>query len=251
MSRPDAGFAMRPIGAGTGADPTERRPKVRGVLCAVGDLVEDIVVWLAGAPGEGTDTEARVFRRRGGSAANVAALCAANGTPARFVGHVGADDLGDRLLATLSASGVDVRVRRGGRTGTIVVLVAPGGERTMLTDRGAALRPRADRRRLARRGRCAASPRVLPDRGCARRDLSDARASCEGGRSEGEHRRVVGRRARALRSGAVPRPPRRPPTRRVADERRRAAAARSVRSRAGRRGTARRPPRSRRGHRRR
>ena len=108
------------------------------MLCAVGDLVEDIVVWLAGAPGEGTDTEARVFRRRGGSAANVAALCAASGTPARFVGHVGADDLGDRLLASLAASGVDVCVRRGGRTGTIVVLVSPGGERTMLTDRGAA-----------------------------------------------------------------------------------------------------------------
>jgi sugar/nucleoside kinase (ribokinase family) len=109
------------------------------VLCAVGDLVEDIVVWLAGPPGEGTDTDAQVFRRRGGSAANVAALCATNGTPARFVGQVGADALGDRLLATLSASGVDVQVRRGGRTGTIVVLVAPGGERTMLTDRGAAL----------------------------------------------------------------------------------------------------------------
>ena len=108
------------------------------MLCAVGDLVEDIVVWLAGAPGEGTDTEARVFRsaaearRMWPRSARRAALAA------RFVGHVGADDLGDRLLATLSASGVDVCVRRGGRTGTIVVLVAPGGERTMLTDRGAA-----------------------------------------------------------------------------------------------------------------
>ncbi len=109
------------------------------MLCAVGDLVEDIVVWLSGPPGEGTDTDARVFRRRGGSAANVAALCAANGTPARFVGQVGDDELGDRLLAVLAATGVEVRVHRGGRTGTIVVLVAPGGERTMLTDRGDAL----------------------------------------------------------------------------------------------------------------
>ena len=132
------------------------------MLCAVGDLVEDIVVWLAGAPGEGTDTDARVFRRRGGSAANVAALCAASGTPARFVGHVGADDLGDRLLASSRASGVDVAsCERGGRTGTIVVLVAPGGERTMLTDRGAALDLAADGRRLARRRRlCCTSPRT-------------------------------------------------------------------------------------------
>jgi sugar/nucleoside kinase (ribokinase family) len=112
------------------------------VLCAVGDLVEDVVVWLAGPPGVGTDVDARVFRRRGGSAANVAALCAANGTPSRFVGQVGSDALGDRMIDDLRAAGVDVRVERGGdgsRTGTVVVLVAPDGERTMLTDRGAAL----------------------------------------------------------------------------------------------------------------
>ncbi len=109
------------------------------MLCAVGDLVEDIVVWLSGPPGEGTDVGVSVFRRRGGSAANVAALCAETGTPARFIGNVGDDDLGDRLLATLAGLGVDVRVTRGGRTGTIVVLVAKDGERTMLTDRGAAL----------------------------------------------------------------------------------------------------------------
>jgi len=112
------------------------------VLCTVGDLVEDVVVWLSGPPGVGTDTNSRVFHRRGGSAANVAALCAANGTPARFVGQVGDDALGERLVAELGAAGVDVRVERGStgsRTGTIVVLVAPDGERTMLTDRGSAL----------------------------------------------------------------------------------------------------------------
>lgn len=139
MSRPEAGFAMRPIGAGTGADPIGRRPKVRDVLCAVGDLVEDIVVWLSGPPGVGTDVDATVFRRRGGSAANVAALAVANGTPARFVGQVGEDDLGARLIADLAIAGVEVRAPRGGRTGSIVVLVSPGGERTMLTDRGAAV----------------------------------------------------------------------------------------------------------------
>ncbi len=34
--------------------------------------------------------------------------------------------------------GVELCVHRGGRTGTVVVLVEPGGERTMLTDRGSA-----------------------------------------------------------------------------------------------------------------
>ena len=112
------------------------------MLCAVGDLVEDVVVWLSGPPGVGTDVEAQVFRRRGGSAANVAALCASNGTESRFVGQVGDDALGERLIASLRAAGVDVRVEQGGigsRTGTVVVLVAPDGERTMLTDRGSAL----------------------------------------------------------------------------------------------------------------
>lgn len=107
------------------------------MLCALGDLVEDIVVWLAGAPERGTDQAATVFRRRGGSAANVAAFAAAVGAPARFVGRVGDDALGEALVADLRGSGVDVWVQRGGRTGTVVVLVEPDGERTMLADRAA------------------------------------------------------------------------------------------------------------------
>jgi len=106
-------------------------------LAVVGDLVEDVVVWPAGPMQRGTDTASRVFRSRGGSAANVAAAAAAY-IPTRFLGCVGADPLGDRLIASLAAAGVDVRVQRRGRTGTIVVLVDPDGERTFLTDRAAA-----------------------------------------------------------------------------------------------------------------
>jgi len=109
------------------------------MLCAVGDLVEDVVVLLGGPPARGTDTTARISRHRGGSAANVtvAAAAASREKRSRFIGHVGADDLGDRLLAELAAAGVDLAVTRGGHTGSIVVLVDPDGERTMLTDRGA------------------------------------------------------------------------------------------------------------------
>jgi sugar/nucleoside kinase (ribokinase family) len=107
------------------------------MLCAVGDLVEDVVVLLDGPPARGTDTAARISRHRGGSAANVAAAAAAVAGRARFVGQVGDDALGDRLLASLEGAGVEPAVVRGGRTGTIAVLVEPGGERTMLTDRGA------------------------------------------------------------------------------------------------------------------
>jgi len=108
------------------------------VLCAVGDLVEDVVVWLSDVPRRATDTPVRIFHRRGGSAANVAAFAAGLAHTARFIGRVGDDALGDRLVADLMAAGVDARVQRAGRTGTIVVLVDQGGERTMLPDRGAA-----------------------------------------------------------------------------------------------------------------
>src|SRR5205814_351175 len=108
------------------------------VLCTLGDLVEDVVVWLHEPINYGTDTPARIVRRRGGSAANVAAFAAAVGSSSRFVGQVGTDGTGERLLAGLHAGGVDTVVARGGRTGSIVVVVDPSGERTMLTDRGAA-----------------------------------------------------------------------------------------------------------------
>ena len=108
------------------------------MLCVVGDLVEDIVVRVDAAPQRGTDTPAQITRSAGGSAANVAAAAALAGCPVRFVGHVGADAAGERLVAGLVALGVDVRVQREGVTGAVVVVVEPGGERTMLPDRGAA-----------------------------------------------------------------------------------------------------------------
>lgn len=108
------------------------------MLCCVGDLIEDVVVWPDTELRTGTDTPSQVFRRRGGSAANVAVLAAAVGERTRFIGQVGADRLGDQLVAELEAAGVHPAVLRRGRTGTIVVLIGPDGERTMLPDRGAA-----------------------------------------------------------------------------------------------------------------
>ncbi len=111
------------------------------MLGTLGDLVEDVVVWLDAPIRRGADTPARVFRLRGGSAANVAAQAAAISPPGsvRFLGQVGGDDAGHRLVSDLEAAGVRVCVRRAGRTGTIVVLVEPDGQRTMLPDRGTAV----------------------------------------------------------------------------------------------------------------
>lgn len=118
------------------------------MLIVIGDLVEDVVAWRAGtaagaevSAGTGleaaTDNAARITRSRGGSGANVAAA-AARVVPTRFIGRVGADARGDWLVETLAEAGVEVRVQRGGTSGTVIVLVDADGERTFVTDRGAA-----------------------------------------------------------------------------------------------------------------
>jgi sugar/nucleoside kinase (ribokinase family) len=112
------------------------------VLCTIGDLIEDVVVWLNGELKNqidiGSDTDSIIVRTRGGSAANVAMFGALTGTPSRFIGQVGNDNLGEQLCASLRGSGVDVCTEARGRTGSIVVVVQPNGERTFLTDRGVA-----------------------------------------------------------------------------------------------------------------
>ncbi len=110
------------------------------MLATLGDLVEDVVVRLGGPLQWASDTPSIISRRRGGSAANVAASAAAIGVAVRFIGQVGHDRAGDGLVAELSEAGVDVScIVRGGSTGTIIVVVDDAGERTMLTDRRACL----------------------------------------------------------------------------------------------------------------
>lgn len=114
------------------------------MLCVIGDLVEDIVVWLPESLNYGTDTPSRIVRTRGGSASNVAVFAASiakqenpNSISARLIAQVGDDRLGEQLIEVLENAGVDPCVVRSGRTGSIVVIVSPDGERTMLTDRAA------------------------------------------------------------------------------------------------------------------
>jgi sugar/nucleoside kinase (ribokinase family) len=108
---------------------------MNSMLGAVGDLVEDVVVHLLETVNAASDTRSVVTRRRGGSAANVVEAACRARARARFIGQVGNDAAGRWLTEQLEAVGADVAVRWVGRTGTIVVLVDPGGERTMLADR--------------------------------------------------------------------------------------------------------------------
>jgi len=108
-----------------------------GMLGSVGDLVEDVVVHLHEPVNHASDTRTTIIRRRGGSAANVVAAACRAGGAARFIGQVGDDATGRALTDALLAEGASVVVGRAGRTGSIIVMLDPTGERTMLSDRAA------------------------------------------------------------------------------------------------------------------
>jgi sugar/nucleoside kinase (ribokinase family) len=100
---------------------------------------------LAGKPAPGSDRPATIRTGGGGAGANIAAHLARLGTAVVLAGCTGDDAAGRGLAAELTADGVALRLRTvaGAATGTIVSLVEPGGQRSMLADRGAnlALRP--------------------------------------------------------------------------------------------------------------
>ena len=108
-------------------------------LVVLGDLMIDVIARAEGPLARGSDTPASVSLEGGGSGANVAAWAAALGTPVGFACRVGDDLPGRRAVDALLAAGVKVHagVDRERPTGTCVVLVEPGGERTMLPDPGA------------------------------------------------------------------------------------------------------------------
>jgi sugar/nucleoside kinase (ribokinase family) len=115
-------------------------------VVVVGDLATDVVAVLSGEPAPGSDRPATIRSRGGGAGANVAAHLAVLGLPVVLAGCVGDDAAGTALVAELRAAGVRTAVRTvpGAASGTIVSLVEPDGQRSMLADRGANLDLRAD-----------------------------------------------------------------------------------------------------------
>jgi ribokinase len=111
----------------------------------VGDVATDVVAVLSGTPAPGSDRPAAIRSRGGGAGANVAVHLAQLGVPVVLAGCIGDDAAGAGLAAELGAAGVQLALRTvaGAATGTIVSLVEPDGQRSMLADRGAnlALRP--------------------------------------------------------------------------------------------------------------
>jgi sugar/nucleoside kinase (ribokinase family) len=117
---------------------TGERPAPARIVVA-GDVMTDVVATLAGPVARGSDTPARIVQRPGGAGANVAVWLARAGVPATLIAAVG-DDLPGRAAAqALAAAGVDARltIDPARPTGSCIVLVEPGGERSMLPDPGA------------------------------------------------------------------------------------------------------------------
>ena len=116
-------------------------PQGTGTLhvVVVGDVMVDVLAAMSGPLARGSDTPSRVTTGGGGSAGNVAAWLAAQGVPTTYVGKVGDDTLGRESVAALVDRGVTVYAPTDPdlATGTCVVLVEPGGERSMLPDAGA------------------------------------------------------------------------------------------------------------------
>jgi sugar/nucleoside kinase (ribokinase family) len=108
-------------------------------VVVVGDVMVDVLAAMSGPLAHGSDTPSRVTTRGGGSGANVAVWLAAEGVRTSYVGRVGDDGLGRDSVDALAAAGVRayVGVDDENGTGACVVLVEPGGERSMLPDAGA------------------------------------------------------------------------------------------------------------------
>jgi sugar/nucleoside kinase (ribokinase family) len=106
-------------------------------------VINDVLVKPAGEIAPGSDTPSVIRACPGGAAAGQAAWMAHLGAQVTFAGRVGAQDAGYHR-GELARFGVDAHLAEDDQagTGTIVIMVAPDGERTMFTDRGANLRLR-------------------------------------------------------------------------------------------------------------
>jgi sugar/nucleoside kinase (ribokinase family) len=113
------------------ADPAPR-------VLVVGDVMTDIICLPEGPIEPGSDRRATIRSEPGGSGANQACWLAAFGLDVRFVARVGARDM-TTLTAGFAVLGIEARLAGDPDlpSGTLVTIVAPDGERSFLTDRGA------------------------------------------------------------------------------------------------------------------
>lgn len=106
---------------------------------ALGDLLLDVVVTPERAVERGSDVPGTLTFRRGGSAANTAAAFVRAGGTAALITSLGDDFWAGRLARSLRADGVTVHATRHARpSGRLAALIDERGERSFVTERGAA-----------------------------------------------------------------------------------------------------------------
>ncbi|GAA0432815.1 sugar kinase [Acrocarpospora corrugata] len=107
-------------------------------LLVIGDVVTDVVALHHAPVRGGTDTEADIALRPGGSGANTAAWAAHLGADARLLARAGYDTA-DWHRAELVRAGVrpHLTVDREHPTAVVIAMVDATGERSFLTNRGA------------------------------------------------------------------------------------------------------------------
>jgi sugar/nucleoside kinase (ribokinase family) len=112
-------------------------------VVVVGDVAVDVLVEPCSPAVPGADVPARIRTRAGGAGANTAAWLAHLGAEVTLVARVGADPAGRTAAQDLREAAVHpaLAVDPDLPTCTVVVLLADG-DRTMLSDRGAAARLR-------------------------------------------------------------------------------------------------------------
>src|SRR5205814_2142053 len=112
---------------------------VADAVVTLGDLLLDVGCRLNGELQLHTDTPSRVRLEAGGQAANAAAWAARAGSRARPLARRSDDAAGRLARERVAARGVGARGVAGAEPcGSVVVLGAIDGARSMLTDRGCA-----------------------------------------------------------------------------------------------------------------
>ena len=107
-------------------------------VLVIGDVMTDVIVRPEGPIVLGSDRRAKIELHPGGSASNQAAWFAHFGLPVALSARVGQDDVAHQE-AQLRAAGVTPLLSGDATrvTGMLINIIAPNGERSFLTDRGA------------------------------------------------------------------------------------------------------------------
>lgn len=107
----------------------------------LGDINIDFSIYANSYPPEGGEIQGeKSFFRLGGSGCNTACVLQKLGVPTFLSANIGADVFSQYALEQVSIAGLDsylIHQNSGEQTGFFMILVTPGGQRTMFGDRGA------------------------------------------------------------------------------------------------------------------